>query len=343
MRSSFSALDAYFRVPASPVLFIRHPGGLVDLARESESLGFSGLPYADASDESAEPRIRFQCAEGEYGAAFLQTRLLHDPDRRYFDARGGVYASLAERAPRPRQAPPELALFEAAVLASRYPFAPERESGVILPRDLPAAFQRDLLDLILTGTAPDKGLETLRSSGFLDAYWPEIASLAGVAHAKDYHPEGDAWRHTLETFSHRKHPDHILSLALLLHDAGKPDAVAVGARRFDRHSEIGERTARTFLQRLGYPRGVVEDVCFLVRYHMLPSALPRLPPSSVEHTLRNPLFPALLELYRCDELSTFKGPDGYYEACSAYRAYLKNARNPYRGPDGKKRANARTE
>ena len=184
---------------------------------------------------------------------------------------------------------------------------------------------------------PEKGLELLRRSGFLERYWPEIHGLCSVEHTKDYHPEGDAWRHTLETFSHRKSHEPLLSLALLLHDSGKPEAVENEGRRFDRHSELGEKTARSFLKRLAYPSSTVEDVCFLVRNHMLPSALPRIPPHSIERTLLHPLFPTLLELYRCDELSTFRGPEGYYEACAAYKAYLKNARNPYRGNDGRKR------
>ena len=50
--------------------------------------------------------------------------------------------------------------------------------------------------------------------------------------------------------------------------------------------------------------------------------------------------PVLLELYRCDELSTFRGPDGYYDACAAYKTYLKNSRNPYRESNGKRRGDA---
>jgi len=43
-----------------------------------------------------------------------------------------------------------------------------------------------------------------------------------------------------------------------------------------------------------------------------------------------------MELYRCDESSSFKGLDGYYENSAAYQAYLKNLKNPYRHADGKK-------
>jgi len=52
--------------------------------------------------------------------------------------------------------------------------------------------------------------------------------------------------------------------------------------------------------------------------------------------MSSPLFPTLMELYRCDESSSFKGLDGYHENSAAYQAYLKNLRNPYRCADGKK-------
>jgi poly(A) polymerase len=52
--------------------------------------------------------------------------------------------------------------------------------------------------------------------------------------------------------------------------------------------------------------------------------------------MASPLFPVLLELYRCDESSSFKGLDGYYESSAVYQSYLRNRRNPYRSADGKK-------
>ncbi len=342
MLCSFSALDEYFGVAPAPLRFQKFDGDLVGLARAVEGLEFPGLPYADAvldpRDDSV--RVRYRCSDGGVGCAYTQTALSRLPDKNAYDARAGVYASLREVAPVPGRAPPELVLFEAATLASRYSYAPRASDIPEAPLGLDPRYQRDLLDLVITGNRPDKGFELLLRSGFLDDYWPEVAELSGVSQSKDFHPEGDAWRHTMETFSHRTTPDLILSLGLLLHDTGKPDAVSAGGRRFDRHSELGERSARALLRRLGYPRQLVESVAFLVRYHMLPAALPRLPPSSISRILDDPLFPLLLELYRCDELSTFRGPDGYYAACAAYKAYLKNSRNPYRDGDGKRRSDA---
>ncbi|MDR1898763.1 MAG: hypothetical protein LBQ55_01990 [Treponema sp.] len=77
-------------------------------------------------------------------------------------------------------------------------------------------------------------------------------------------------------------------------------------------------------------------VCYLVKNHMLPAALPRLPLRRVEEVITSPLFPVLLELYRCDESSSFKGLDGYYESSATYQSYLKYRWNPYRSADEKK-------
>ena len=350
--ASFTALDSYRGLKPAPLRFALAICALQDLAKAFGELRYPGTHYADAaidleSPSDAEPgasgpgTLYIRCADSASSAeaaAFAPLDLLRDAERDvYLDPRD-VYSSLREKSVAMRPAPPEQRLFEAAVLVSRYPYELEAEVQLPLPRDFGMGAQRDLLTLMLTGPTPERGLELLRKSGFVDAYWPELAGLAGLDQSKEYHPEGDAWAHTLETFRHRKLPALGLSLALLLHDAGKPEAEEVDGRKFDRHAEIGRAVAERFLTRLGFPRSIIGDVSFLVRYHMMPAALPRLPANRVEGIIDDPRFPILLELYKCDELSTFRGPDGYYEACAAYRAWLKNSRNPWRSPDGKKLA-----
>jgi poly(A) polymerase len=200
--------------------------------------------------------------------------------------------------------------------------------------------QRVLLTGLLASPHPDFGLELLKTAGFIDEFWPELAELDNVDHSKEFHPEGNVWKHTLETFRYRKPVqgsyDLRLSLGLLLHDTGKPLSESSGNRRFDGHAELGARRARRFLERLGFERNLTEDIFYLVKNHMLPAALPRLPLARTEEILHSPLFPVLLELYRCDESSSFKGLTGYYESSATYQSYLKHRRNPYRSPDGKK-------
>jgi poly(A) polymerase len=198
--------------------------------------------------------------------------------------------------------------------------------------------QRQLLAGLLLANNPAPGFELLKTCGFLAAHWPELAELDDVDHAKEFHPEGNVWKHTMEALRYRKSGglDLRLSLGILLHDIGKPISNSTGGRRFDGHAELGERQARRFLERLDFDAALIRDVCYLVRNHMLPAALPRLPLIRTGEIMSSPLFPALLELYRCDESSSFKGLDGYYQSSAAYQAFLKNRRNPYRSADGKK-------
>jgi poly(A) polymerase len=188
-------------------------------------------------------------------------------------------------------------------------------------------------------------MELLKSCGFIHEFWPEFARLDDVDHSKEFHPEGNVWNHTLETFRYRKPVargngayDLRLSLGLLLHDTGKPLSASSGNRPFDGHAELGARVAQKFLERLEFDPSLIADVGYLVKNHMLPAALPRLPLSRTEKVMASPLFPTLMELYRCDESSSFKGLETYYESSAAYQAYLRYRRNPYRSADGKKLA-----
>ena len=176
----------------------------------------------------------------------------------------------------------------------------------------------------------------LKSCGYISRYWPELQAITETTHSKDYHPEGDLWQHTMETFSHRKANDFVLSLALLLHDIGKPNSDSQHGNRFHAHAEIGSRIAARFLERLEFSRDTIRQIEFLIKHHMLPYGLPSLPFSRVEKQLESPLFPLLLELFRCDELSTWKGPEQYYEACARYKEWCRASRNPYRTIEGAK-------
>jgi poly(A) polymerase len=214
-----------------------------------------------------------------------------------------------------------------------------------LPRGMPPRQeeQRLLLMGLLSSPYPALGLELLKITGFAGEFWPELAVLDDVDHSKEFHPEGNVWKHTLETFRYRKPSayayDLRLSMGLLLHDVGKSIAESSGQRRFDGHAELGARQAQVFLERLGFDSAFTSDICYLVKNHMLPAALPRLPLTRTGGILESPLFPLLLELYRCDESSSFKGLEAYYESSAAYQSYLRYRRNPYRSADGKKNPN----
>lgn len=344
---SFSALDRYFRHPYGENLYVTVHGGLVDLARqvgESPEFGeleFPGLDYWDAALPHNEGHIYFRCLEDPTelsGFAYDALELLFDPRLQRFLDRADAYADLRSRQPStPRRGDAD-AFWDAAVLCARYGFniADTTAPPASELTGQPLAEQRRRIIDIVCGTYAVNGLEMLMDSGAVAVLFPELQPMNGTSHSKEEHPEGNVWQHSLETMRYRKTKDLRVAMALLLHDCGKPYAQPTRGRIFDRHAELGVKTAVSLLRRLGFSQSLIDDVAWLIRNHMLPGALHRLPTYRSESAMASPLFPLLLEVYRCDLASTFRGPEGYYRACKVYRSFLKNKANPFRAADGKK-------
>ncbi len=361
------------KIPA--VLWVETEASLVDLSRLFEEISFPGAEFFDAAMYTANSLVLFRCIEPGHrpDQATLQGAFRYDVGRKVFQDPFGAYPYLSEShvhlhraastenpAAAKNSPPDDLAIIEIALLMAHFGYTLPKEepagpdnpagSGTSARSELPdpastgaaagqlsAIEQRFLLSGILTGPHSAAALQFLMDSGFIPLYWPLLADMDAVAHSKEHHPEGNVWKHTLETFSHRKVFELELGLGLLLHDCGKPYAQAQGGNRFDQHAQIGSQKTKRFLEQLQFPYSVIQAVEYLVKNHMLPSAISSLPTFRTEEVMASPLFPDLLELYRCDVSSTFRGPDGYYRACKTYRSFLKNSRNPFRSSDGKKR------
>ena len=357
----FSAIDSYLNRNGSASVYVLCGADITDLARLFEDLRYPGAAFADAALVSGTKTFYFRCEDSGFPPGrfrppvkFLEfyrdckTRIFYDP--------GGLYPLLRSILKGTADLPGNLIQgispphdpADMAMILTRY--FPETTGRKI--KEIAAAYnnfrlppsckeeQRLLLTGLLEAPNPSAGFELLKNTGYIKLHWPELAVMDDVDHSKEFHPEGNVWKHTMETLRYRKAGgqgfDLRLSLGLLLHDTGKPLSASAGSKRFDGHAELGERQARRFLERLDFPPPLVKDVCYLVRNHMLPAALPRLPLTRTGEIMESPLFPALMELYRCDESSSFKGLDGYYQSSAAYQSYLKHRRNPYRSADGKK-------
>jgi poly(A) polymerase len=334
---SISALDTYFGLNEKNTWYLLTDANLVSLARIFEDIEFPGLPTVDAGLRRLHKRYYFRCVDSltfPPPRFYTAQNFYFDPRTgRYLD-RGNAYRDLRKRILVPRNGAHAgwQQVMDAAHLVARYGFTPD--PGEITPEGVgpkpPLAAQRRLLSNILCGAFPGRGLEILKACGFISRFWPELTAMMDVPQDKDFHPEGNVWEHALACLEHRKEPDLLLSLALLLHDIGKTTARGDRFRPFHNHTELGAALSSGFLGRLGFDRELIRDVTFLVRQHMMPAAMHRMPLYRIEKLLRSPLFPHLLELYRADIESSFRKPDGYYEACRIYRSFLKIENNPYR-------------
>jgi len=356
----FNAIDRFLRLPDLPFIWLETNADVAALAKLIDNLRFPGMEIADAAVDAPGVTCYFRCLETheKSNCSFPLLSFSYDWLKRRFYDPLGVYPLLksirkGEKVTvtffRVTYRVGFTEIMDAALLLARYGVTPSYSAPP--PDDetpdwseappAPPEVQRAFLNCLLVSKRPDTALDFLKTTGFLQALWPELSAFDSVDHSKEFHPEGNVWNHTLETFRYRKAGangafDLRLSLGLLLHDAGKPVSASFGSHRFDGHAELGARAARRFLKRLGYESALIEDIFYLVKNHMLPAALKRLPLTKTSEIMRSPLFPTLLELYRCDESSSFKPLDNYHENSAAYQGYLKNLRNPYRSADGKK-------
>jgi tRNA nucleotidyltransferase (CCA-adding enzyme) len=121
------------------------------------------------------------------------------------------------------------------------------------------------LDKLLAAARPSVGLRLLADSGLLERVSPELAAQRGIAQNK---VEGeDLWDHTVRTVDAAPGERPIVRLAALVHDIGKPETAADG--HFYGHAKVGAERAQTLLERLHYPRAVVDRVVALVGLHMI--------------------------------------------------------------------------
>jgi tRNA nucleotidyltransferase (CCA-adding enzyme) len=137
------------------------------------------------------------------------------------------------------------------------------------------------LNKLLMGDNVGAALRLARDTGVLASLLPELKPAIGFDQESKYHSltVDEHIFSTLEAAALQKAPLRV-RLALLFHDAGKPETAWRGEdgrlhyyanEEFgtEAHEVAGARIARDALNRLGYPRETVRDVERLVAGHML--------------------------------------------------------------------------
>jgi tRNA nucleotidyltransferase (CCA-adding enzyme) len=143
--------------------------------------------------------------------------------------------------------------------------------------------------LLLEARRPSIGLALLKEWGMLPAVAPELVPLEATPQDPGWHPEGDAWTHTLQVLDAAADlrdelgADRPRQLAVMLgalcHDLGKPSTTRFESGRIRSlgHEEAGLAPTRALLDRwnvhtlLGYD--VREQVLGLVAHHLKPGQL----------------------------------------------------------------------
>jgi len=142
--------------------------------------------------------------------------------------------------------------------------------------------QMEWKKLLLKSMKPSLGLKTMLDLGIIERYHSELFELTRTEQDSIWHPEGNAWIHTLLCLNagaqiiHREHlrvrEAFVIMLSILCHDLGKP---ATTTRKGDRistpeHESAGEEPTRAFLNQIGADNETKEKVIPLVKNHLAP-------------------------------------------------------------------------
>lgn len=131
---------------------------------------------------------------------------------------------------------------------------------------------RDEFSKIILSPTPAKGIELLEKAGILKIILPEVENGIGVtqSHHHYYGPYNTVYKHLVASLEKCPSEKLEVRLAALFHDVGKPQSKRGEGENatFYNHEYIGERMTKKILERLRFPRRIIDKVMLLVRNHM---------------------------------------------------------------------------
>lgn len=138
----------------------------------------------------------------------------------------------------------------------------------------------EIKKLFLKSKRPSLAFRWLKNISRLKDIFPEIYALIGVEQKKEYHPEGDAFEHTMQSidaaaeFKEYDNKDEklLIIFSVLCHDFGKAETTDKDLSCIG-HEKAGVEIAKRFLKRITNNRILIESVSKLILYHMRPSLL----------------------------------------------------------------------
>lgn len=167
--------------------------------------------------------------------------------------------------------------------------------------------------------------EDMEDIGVLKVLMPEIQNMKGCAQPYEYHQEGDVWDHTMLALKSLPQTTQLpVRWAVLLHDVGKPDTFELEERiRFDGHVQRGKEIVHEMLNRLRFPRRMVEEIKWLVEHHMMMVPLVEMPVGRKRHWFLHPYFLNLMQVFKADAEGTIPSDLSLYnQILDLYRQTL---------------------
>jgi tRNA nucleotidyltransferase (CCA-adding enzyme) len=134
---------------------------------------------------------------------------------------------------------------------------------------------------LLKAPAQSVFFEELREMNQLSYWYPELEALIGVPQNPEFHPEGDAWAHTMQVLDEAalvkdrsSHPLWFM-LAALCHDLGKAKVTETVNGRIHAygHDSASVPLAQNLIRRLTREADLLKYVLNLTQLHMQPNMM----------------------------------------------------------------------
>ena len=174
-----------------------------------------------------------------------------------------------------------LRVLRGAQFASRFHLSPDEETlarmRTMKTDDLSPARVLGEMKKAMAGDAPDVFFDVLRQAGALEPWFGELAALIDVPQPSCYHPEGDAYIHSMlvlhaaaQKKAQAEKPEAFV-YAALTHDLGKAISTTRGEDgewHANGHENTGVPLARAMLGRLGAGKEIIAYCENMCRLHM---------------------------------------------------------------------------
>lgn len=136
-----------------------------------------------------------------------------------------------------------------------------------ISRVAPERIQAELSRIVLS-PKPELGISLLLETGLLRFIIPELVEGVGVT--QNLHHIYTVWEHNLRALATCPSKKLSVRLATLLHDVGKPRTKKGEGYRstFYNHDHVGARMTRKILERLRYPKKIIDHASMLVDNHL---------------------------------------------------------------------------
>ena len=246
---------------------------------------------------------------------FTINALLMGPDGGVVDLQGGL-EDLRRRvvkavgSPRARFSEDPARILRAVRFAACLGFAIEDKTGAAVAGCAPllatVAGERIGKEILKMASQPGEALAAavrlMDRFGLLGMVIPEVGDLQGLPQPVEWHPEGDAWEHTLAALRASTFPDPAVNLAVLLHDIGKRPAHREerGRHRYRGHDGAGAGLVEVVARRLFLPQRMRAAIAFAVGHHMQAGRLAELRRSKRLALVGSEHWPTLRALAICD-------------------------------------------